>query len=537
LSKPLADFADLSPATRKASLLELHLALVQQIKRGETNFTILDLLDALPWFRPKSQWLPWRAFLCAVFGLPMTDVELAIFQQCTGRKTPPTKQAREVWSIVGRRGGKSRINALIGAWIACFRDYSDKQAPGQVFVLPIIAADKKQAAEVMNYLKGMFAAEPFKSLLASEPNTEDIKLKTGVTIMVRTGNFRTVRGPTYIGIIGDEIAFWRNEDSKNPDEEIINALRPGMATIPGSILMGLSSPYARRGVLWNEYEQHWGKENENTLVWQAETLLMHPGDPELAAFVAREYEKDPLKASAEYGAQFRRDVESYVSLEVIRACTAQGRTALPPIPGQQYFAFADPSGGTQDSMTVAIAHWAGVSVLIDAVGEWAPKEDGPFSPEEACREAAALLTHYGVRVVQGDRYGGEWPRERFKAHGITYYTADRVKNDIYRDFLPLLNSRTVELLDNKKANAQLFALDRRTTQGGRDQISHPPGGHDDIINAIAGVAVLVDDTRRKGKVEEKGPDTTDEIVANRMRQAYLKAMQPKPLTNPYRRSR
>jgi hypothetical protein len=38
---------------------------------------------------------------------------------------------------------------------------------------------------------------------------------------------------------------------------------------------------------------------------------------------------------------------------------------------------------------------------------------------------------------------------------------------------------------------QLVSLERRTARGGRDSIDHPPGAHDDVANAAAGVLVQV----------------------------------------------
>ena len=35
---------------------------------------------------------------------------------------------------------------------------------------------------------------------------------------------------------------------------------------------------------------------------------------------------------------------------------------------------------------------------------------------------------------------------------------------------------------------QLIGLERRTARGGRDSIDHGPGGHDDVCNAVAGLA-------------------------------------------------
>ena len=51
------------------------------------------------------------------------------------------------------------------------------------------------------------------------------------------------------------------------------------------------------------------------------------------------------------------------------------------------------------------------------------------------------------------------------------------------------------LLDNAKLISQFINLERRARAGGRDQIDHPPGGHDDLANAVAG-AVVASNTPR-----------------------------------------
>src|SRR5207302_5607480 len=90
----------------------------------------------------------------------------------------------------------------------------------------------------------------------------------------------------------------------------------------------------------------------------------------------------------------------------------------------------------------------------------------------------------------GDRYAGEWPRERFREHGIVYEPAQKPKSDLYRDLLPAINSRKLDLLDDARLLTQLLALERRTARGGRDSIDHAPGAHDDLANAVAGAIVL-----------------------------------------------
>ena len=183
--------------------------------------------------------------------------------------------------------------------------------------------------------------------------------------------------------------------------------------------------------------------------------------------------------------RFRRDIESYISRGVVDAAVVPGRRELPRVEGVRYIAFVDPSGGSNDSMTLAIAHLEGQRVVLDVVRERRP----PFSPDDVVNEFSALLKAYGTGVIRGDRYGGFWPRERFALHGIEYLTADKPKSDLYRDLLPVLNSSRVELLDHARLVAQLCGLERRTARGGRDSIDHPPGAHDDVANAVAGAIV------------------------------------------------
>jgi hypothetical protein len=117
------------------------------------------------------------------------------------------------------------------------------------------------------------------------------------------------------------------------------------------------------------------------------------------------------------------------------------------------------------------------------------------------KDFAALLRSYNVNTVTGDRYGGEWPRARFREHGIEYVPSARPKSDIYIDLLPLLNAQRVELLDIPHLAAQLVGLERRTARSGKDSVDHTPGGHDDVANAAAGVLVGLDLDRRPALVK------------------------------------
>ena len=153
-----------------------------------------------------------------------------------------------------------------------------------------------------------------------------------------------MRGYTLAAGICDELAFWRSEDAANPDFEVLAALRPAMATIPGSLLLCASSPYARRGALWETYSRHFGKTGP-VLVWKAPTRTMNPTVP--ASFIEAEYEKDPAAAGAEYGAEFRTDVETFITMEAVRSCIEPGVFERLPLRQWRYVAFVDPCGGAR----------------------------------------------------------------------------------------------------------------------------------------------------------------------------------------------
>lgn len=448
--------------------------------------SLLEAIDDPALIAPAfdgPSWWPWRVFLQTLFGAPLTDpAALALFRACTGRETPQTTLALEAWMVVGRRGGKSRIAALLAVLFACLVDYRPFLAPGERGVFMVLAADRKQARVIMRFIKGLLQARPVLRALVSKSTAESVHLTNRIDIEVHTASSTSIRGYSCVGAVCDEIAFWPTEDAADPDTEILNALRPAMATVDNAApLLVLSSPYARRGELYTQHQQHFGKADDPILVWQAPSDVMHPNSPKLQREMARAFDADPARAAAEYGAQFRSDCERLIPPEVIDRLVVPGRVELPPMAGVAYVAATDPSGGSSDSMTLAIAHREGPRAVLDVVREVRP----PFSPEAVVEAFCAILQAYRCTSVTGDKYGGEWPRERFRAHQVNYQISAQTKSEAYAALVPLMNGTRVELLEHRRLQAQLVGLERRATRGGRDAIDHGPGQHDDVANAAA----------------------------------------------------
>jgi hypothetical protein len=453
---------------------------------------VITILDAVrdpklfqPWFRKRASWESWLIFLAALFALPMNAEQFKIYQKCTGRTAPLSQPATEAWLVCGRRAGKSFILALIAVYIACFHDFRSGLASGERGTILIVAVDRRQARVILRYISALLNGVPMLKRMIEREAAEAFDLSNSITIEVGTASFRTIRGYTIVAALLDELAFFRTDDAADPDFEILDAIRPGMATIPGAMLLCASSPYARRGALWTAHRKHFGKDGDPVLIWQASTRTMNPSVPQ--QIIDEATERDPASAAAEYGARFRSDVESFVNREAVETCVSLGVRERQPMSAVSYSAFVDPSGGSGDSMTLAIGHQEDDVAVLDAIRERRP----PFSPEDVVLEFAELLKTYRITEVQGDRYSGEWTRERFNHHGIRYELAEKSKSDLYRDLLPAINSRKVDLLDDARLFAQIVGLERRTARGGKDSIDHAPGAHDDLANSVAGVVAAL----------------------------------------------
>jgi len=334
----------------------------------------------------------------------------------------------------------------------------------------------------MGYVDGLLSAPLLKAKIKKQTATA-FELADHVRIEVATCDYRAVRSYTCGAALCDKACFWSNDNGVNPAEAIFAALKPCMMTVPNSLMLIGSSPWARRGAVYDRYDRWFGVSNEHTLIWQAPTLEMNPSiDPKE---VELEFTLDPANANAEYNAQFRTDVEALLSREVIEAATINGRFELPYDPMKNYFAAIDASGGSSDSFTLALAHAEEGRGILDLVREVRPK----FSPDAVCAEFSDIMKAYGVGKCSGDRYGLEWVVEGFAKHGITLEHSDLDRSAIYGSFMPLINSSRVELLDHNRLRQQLLGLERKTSRL-KEIIDHARGAHDDL--ATVACLALVD---------------------------------------------
>lgn len=446
-----------------------------------------------------NSWRTWRIVLRAAYGQGLDDsTDLATFRE-VAQRDPPARRVKELWVIVGRRGGKDSVASMIATEAACYGDEGVALRPGERPLVACFATKRDQAGDIVfKYIRAYFEQHPRlrAMVLGDLPNTaaRPITLTNRVDIGVTTNNFRAPRGRPIACAIFDEVAFWLDDDSATPDTETYNAVMPGLGTVPRSMLVGISSPYRKSGLLYAKHRDWFGRESDEILVIQGGTRTFNPTFDQ--SIIDRAIALDPEAARAEYLALFREDLADYVPLEVVERAVVPGRLALPREHGVQYVAFADPSGGSRDSFACAVAHATedGRGVL-DALYE----RRAPFVPSDAVEEIAKFLATYGLYKVTGDRYASEWPVDLFGKHSVEYVHAEMTKSEIYVNALPILMSGQVSFLDNQRLVRQVAQLERRTHRGGRDVVDHPPNANDDLANAALGALVLV--TNKTGPID------------------------------------
>ena len=447
-----------------------------------TKRTVLDsMLDPRLWgrfFTPIKTWRRWRVFLKCYEALSLTKAELRIFQYHTGRSRYQPPYPRIVF-IGGRQSAKTTIGALIASHEAV------KARPpqtGKIYSI-LVAQDQRSAVRALfSYVERPFETVPALRRAVVTKTRDTIELKNGAVIAAYPCRPQAVRGPRANVFVCDEFAHFISSDGYRRDKEMLRALKPTVATTGGREVI-LSSPEYTSGALYELHKNHFGNDKSPTLIWQAKAVEMNPT---LSRSYLNSWADDPEAYRSEVEGLFRSGAGQLFDDAALEACRVGGRRELPPEKGRRYLAFADSSGGRRDSYAVAVGHCERDRLLVDALRAWSP----PFNPQSVTNEVCDFVKSYGVKTVTGDRYGASWVEAAFRSNGVAYKPSEKTASDLYLEALATVNTGRAELPDIPELMRELRGLERR--QGStRDRVVHPPGGHDDRANVVAGLLYLL----------------------------------------------
>jgi hypothetical protein len=442
-------------------------------------------------FSAASFWT-WRTVAKVIDGLPLAEQrEADLFRTCTGRSMLPTKPARRLILLAGRRAGKDRFLSAVAVWraaLAC--DWSKLQSAGEGAVVILLGRDKKQAAILRRYCHGLLEA-PLLAREVVRQTGEVTEFRNGSSLEIASNDIALVRGRSAIAVLGSECAHWKtDEHSASSDEEVVGAAEPSMAMCPdGGLLLLGSSVYRKRGYMFRMFRKLHGDDEAEDICWFAPSQVMNPRLPSRVVDAA--LAEEPLKAGAEFLNRWREDLSDFVPADVVESCTDFDVLERPPQPGVRYVATADAALGTgKDSFALAVAHREGRDRLVlDLVRERKPR----FVPAAVIAELAQTLRGYGITEVWGDRTAGGFHSSEWARNGFVFRPLPHDTSENYLRALPVLLAGRARLIDNATLRAQLTALERHVLAS-KEVVQHPSvaSAHDDVSCAACAALVMAD---------------------------------------------
>src|SRR5438132_8598922 len=193
-------------------------------------------------------WLPWNVLLIAAMGEPLTAAEREIFAALTRREREPLQRCEELVAIKGRRSGGTSAAARLLVYLSALCDYADCLAIGERGLGLFLSTTALQAAIAFDRSAGIVDASVVLREMVIDRTADTISLRNSVDLAVRPASPRGLRGVTAVGICCDEAAHLLTEGT-NSDTEVLNSVRPSLATT-GGMLAIFSSPYAQKGEVW-----------------------------------------------------------------------------------------------------------------------------------------------------------------------------------------------------------------------------------------------------------------------------------------------
>jgi hypothetical protein len=448
---------------------------------AEEELNITEFITKLNLLNGSELSAAQRAILRATYGLALDQAELDIFRRATGREIYEPREHNEATVIVGRRGGKtSRIAAIIAAYEA----YRDHNLPrGERAYVVLIAPVTKQAQIAFSFIRNLILGSPPLKKKVLKICKNEIDLDNGITIACYPCSQVTIRGFSVVVAVCDEIGFWRDEvTAANPAEEVLNALRPAMATFAKHKLIKISTPYRKEGALWRDYQQ---RAERDYLVWQLPSAEMNPTIS--SDFLEKERQRDEESFRREYLAEFTDHITGWIGAETLQQCVIESCTERPRVNDAIYAAASDPAF-KRDDFAFAVAHRSSDgTIILDHTATWTGTGES-LGYEWVCREIARILRRFELNTLVGDQHCAAIIQQEFLRLGVvskevTFGTGTRL--DIFGNLKHLLIQRKIQLRNEPDLLRQLRGLEEHKTPRGNIDILPSYGTKDDLAVAVA----------------------------------------------------
>ncbi len=420
-----------------------------------------------------------------------------------------TKAANRINLIVGRRGGKTTLAAIVAIYSTIkvnWRPYLTKTPVATVLVLShsvdlseeILDMLKQlvEGSEILNRLRNFRKKNTTKIFHLRVPflkDNDEIEY-SNVRIKVGAASKKTTRGSAVCTLLCDEIAYWNlSEESAEPDSEILRAARMSLLQFKehGTIIK-MSSPGIKQGVLYDEWmkredlRQDYIQFKAPSWVWN--TIL---GVNEFKA----EHRLDPDGFDTELRANFVDSISNFILPEFVDMCVTKGvKFNLPADDRHTIYSAAIDAAFKGDRFAFAVVGYNEKRVTMYALKYWEGTKKKPVQIHEVATYIRTVCKQYGLNEIAGDQYSFQPLRELFLQYGINLVENTFTlpyKRKIYFGMKRLIHNQQFDLLDEPLLHKEIKELVVEQTSSGQIRIGHPQGGSDDLSDATAVAAFRV----------------------------------------------
>ena len=474
----------------------------------------------------KEQYLVWTETTNGLEEIdlekkPMTEVDL--YRHMTGRDYDANKVdegdiTNMINLIIGRRGGKTTLSAMLAIYCAIIRNWKPYLKKTPFATVLVLSHTREFSDEIIELIRSLVEESPILSRLINKRKTNSKSTlnlitpwivnkelqRSRVQIKTSAASSKSTRGVAACAVLADEISFWNLDESlKETDEKIMKAVRPATKQFgDDALIIKLSSPGIKQGVLYGEY-QKWQKKTlpANYVVFKTPSWVFNTILPKKEFII--EWRLDPDGFDTEYRANFVDSISNFISPEFVDMSVLAGVPHQAPDTSKdvKYFAAID-AAFKKDKFTFSLVGVSENRVTQYVSKGWEGTRHEPVRAHEVAEYIKNILKNFPVDYVAADQFAFQPLKEIFDQYNITLeeHTFSPVfKKKIYFNLKKLIHSQQLDLLDNPIQTKEIKELIVEVSGSGTIKIGHPAGGSDDFSDSLAISCLLATEGQSTGK--------------------------------------
>lgn len=433
-----------------------------------------------------------RVCLKAFSGMPLDRAEIPVWRKATGRtglslwhRTYRPSPMSELWLYGGRRSGKTTLGSILTIWSGLQREVP----AGQAWTIPVINPGLRQSIRVsLDYIRRKANTIPELQGMITDETNESLTFSTGVVVRVFPPDPRVIQGFTAPLIWLDECSGFRNEQAYSNLQDVLDAVRPSIATIEDSKVLLTTLPGPKAGMLYEK----WGSrfDDPSVLVWKASSLEMNPT---LAnSEEVEKARKRPEHYDLFYSGNFVDSSKALIPGNVVDRAFARfkGREEIraddPLLKGSVGALGCDFAASRDDSAACLCFRTPDDKLIIPWLRNWTAKPGQLHEVYSYLSEIGSACNAYRIDHGAGDQQSLAAAYQFLKGKGVAYerVISNGQGSEPMFDYLrEQMRSGRLHIVDSPLVRQQLKALEERRGVG-----SYEVGaghGKDDAATALA----------------------------------------------------